>query len=68
MGALSNLGFTENHLGNAGAITQVNEDNTAVVATARHPTCQGDGLPRHLFAQFACQMCTQHSRSIPSHR
>ena len=52
--AFGHLGFTEDNLSNAGAVTQVDEDNTAMVAATGHPTSQRDGLPRHLLAQFAC--------------
>ena len=38
VGALSHLGLTEDHLGNARAVAQVDEDDATVVAAARHPT------------------------------
>jgi hypothetical protein len=42
------IGGPEHHLRNPGGVAQIDEDDTAMVAAAGHPTCQ-----RHLLAGVA---------------
>ncbi|GAB3279908.1 hypothetical protein GCM10027563_08430 [Parasphingorhabdus pacifica] len=43
--ALGNLALAEDDLCDAGRIAEIDEDHSSVIAAARHPPCQGDGLP-----------------------
>ncbi len=45
VGALGHLAFAEHDLGDTGGVSQIDEDDPAVIATARHPPGEGDGLP-----------------------
>jgi hypothetical protein len=52
MGAGVPLGI-EHHLGHAGPITEIDEDQAAVVPTSLHPSHQNDRLPHMLHAEAA---------------
>ncbi len=57
---LEHLCVTEHHLGHAGGIAQVDEDDPAVVAAPGNPTGEGDGLLGVLGSQRAGEMGAQH--------
>src|SRR5206468_4832278 len=64
--ALGHLALAEHHLGHAGGVTQVDEDDSAVIAPARHPPGQGDGLPGLLGPERPGLVRAHHGYSTPS--
>jgi hypothetical protein len=54
------VGGVKYHLGEAIAITQVNENQRAVVTAAMHPPGQGNGLVVMTRTEFTARMCTIH--------
>ena len=66
VGALCNVGFTEDDLSDAGTVTQVDEDNATVVTATGNPAGQGYGFACDVLAELASQMSAQHCCSIPS--
>jgi APA family basic amino acid/polyamine antiporter len=58
---VEDLFLTDNYLGNARSVTQVNECDTTVITTTAHPAGQGYGLSNVLGAKGPEVMCAQHS-------
>ena len=56
----------ENALGDALAVTQVNEGDATVVAATSHPTGQGDGLSNVCGGQLAVGVSAKHRHSFHS--
>ncbi|GAA3095804.1 hypothetical protein GCM10020001_009950 [Nonomuraea salmonea] len=52
--------LAEDHLRRAGGVAQVDEDDTAVVTAARHPSCERHLLPGVLLAERPGGMRADH--------
>jgi hypothetical protein len=58
---VEDLFLADNHLGDTGRVTQIDEGHATVISAAAYPASQGDGLSNVLGTQGSEVMCAQHS-------
>jgi hypothetical protein len=55
---------TKNHLGETLAVSQVDENDTTMVAPGSNPSSQGNFLSNLFGAEFVAVMCAIHARIL----